>query len=213
MGNLGFCIRITCRLVVFLAGLCAVVLGLSRALVNPEQLPAVPFDLCDGTPCFLGISPGVTGWSDAQQRLSTAPNNQVYANEIVALVHQETTAALYPSINRLTVGRIYVHFSDDSPPSTGWIVERYGIPCGVSVYFSTGILTLRYPGLLVDAHLTHDWLSVETPVSIIHFADPNFRSTTQPDLCVDNVTSGGMINRPWYGFSSIGFYRSHRAGG
>jgi hypothetical protein len=30
---------------------------------------------------------------------------------------------------------------------------------------------------------------------------------------LDNVTSGGVINRPWYGFSAVRFYRNHPAGG
>jgi hypothetical protein len=211
MAVMTFWIHLAYRLAAVLATLCTLTLGLARAV--PGNQSELPFDLCNGIPCVMGVSPGVTMWLYAQQRLSTMPDSQVLPKEIVLFVKHTATAVIYPSINRKAVGRIYINFSTDRAPLVGWIVQRYGFPCGVSVYFDSHLLTLRYPALLVNVRLTHEWLSTATPISSIHFADPNFRSATQPDLCVDNVTSGGMINRPWYGFSSLRFYRDHPTGG
>jgi hypothetical protein len=158
----------------------------------------------------MDILPGVTDWSEARQRLSKFPGSQISDGQIVLRVYHSTEAEIYPSVNRAAVGRIYVIFSNDEALSTGWILARYGIPCGVSIYFNTGTFTVRYPTLLVNARLSGGGLTVRAPVLSLLFADPSFRSSTQPDLCVDNVTTGSMINRAWHGFSSAQFYALHR---
>jgi hypothetical protein len=156
----------------------------------------------------MNIRPGATSWTEVSRLLEAWPQGELAAKEIRLPLEGQAQAALYVSVDHTHVGRIYVSFPKEKPFSVGWLVERYGAPCGVSIYARTGLLTLRYPNLLANVWLREQRLDTFTPVMSIQFIDPQFHFRTQPDLCIDNITDGA-VNRPWRGFTSIRHYGPH----
>jgi hypothetical protein len=201
------------RLVGLLFGFCvlhgmvlvaAIVYG--RGTPLPEAVRALGFDRCGDVPCFMEILPGQTPWLDVQVTLARRPGSNVWDKRILVKSSVGSEAALYPSINGVTIGRIYITPSRDTPLPAGWIVERFGLPCGVSVYYETGIMTLRYPFLLANVRIADNYLHLYAPIMQLQLTNPSFISTTQPNQCVDNITGWKMENRTWQGFASIRHY-------
>lgn len=187
-----------------LLALCILAMWVGRTFAAPADAWMADMDYCEDRPCLLGVIPGTTLWSTAQVDLAGLPDGSVSGRRITVLVDADTEVQLFPSVNGVTVGRIYVNL--DRALDAGWIVQRFGKPCGVSIYFEARMVTLRYPFLLANIALEDERLQTDMPVSFIQFADPDFRLKKQPDLCVDTVTTRQVLNAPWRGFTSIQRY-------
>jgi hypothetical protein len=187
-----------------LLALCILAMWFGRTFAEPTDARVADMDYCEGSPCLLGVIPGITLWTTAQIDLSGLPDGSVSARRIIIPVDENTEVQLFPSVNGITVGRIYINL--DRPLDAGWLVQRFGKPCGVSIYFEAHMVTLRYPFMLANIELEDERLQTDMPVSFIQFADPDFRLKKQPDLCVDTVTTRQVLNAPWGGFRSIRQY-------
>jgi hypothetical protein len=110
----------------------------------------------------------------------------------------------------MNVGRVLI--TPGASITLGWIIQRYGTPCGVSVYRQLGVVkrlvTVRYPGMLVNLRAEDAVLRPRTPVQNIDLYDPAHKSTVQPNLCIDNVTDGAR-NYEWRGFVSLRYHLTH----
>ncbi|MBL8166333.1 MAG: hypothetical protein JNJ61_30390 [Anaerolineae bacterium] len=188
-----------------LAGLCALLcLGagmLGHALL-PDDARATSLQTCGGAACALGITPGSTSW-EAAYRAFSGTDGQLSAKSIVVRLRPRAEAALYVSVNRVHVGRIALSFME--PLDLGWVLARYGTPCGVSIYRGAQMLTLRYPFLLANVNLTGERLDSRLPVTSIQYKDPAFEMAIQPDMCVDPVTDLA-VNTDWHGFAPLWHY-------
>src|SRR5262245_8470835 len=155
-------------------------MGYGRALASPDDQRADTFAMCNYHPCFLGMTPGVTAWSEAQSTLAPY-STLIYEKRIVFHIQPGGYIALYKSVNDKTVGRIYLTLR--TPIEAGWIIERYGFPCGISVHPNSTIATLRYAALLANVRLTGEHLDLRMPVTSVQFYDPDYQSESQPDVC------------------------------
>lgn len=179
--------------------------AVGRVMGRADDPRALHFDACAGSPCLLGIVPGATEWGDAAARLAQyTPRESGDKRIIVPLPGAEIET--YISVNSHTVGRIYFSFRRDTPISAAWIIQRYGVPCGVSIYTNGDLLTLRYPLLLANVRVGSGMMAMDAPVTAIRFADPHFEFESQPDPCTDNITSRQMLNTRWQGFAPIALY-------
>jgi len=185
--------------------LCAGAMAYGRNFVMPEDGRVNGFDRCDGAPCIVGITPGQTGWEEAHTVLASAEGIELTARRIIMNLPPGAQVEFYPSVDGTSVGRMYVTFAREKPLTAGWLVQRYGRPCGITFY-PNNLATIRYTFLLANVRLQGKMLELDMPVTSIQFSDPAFKSETQPNPCVDNITSNGTTNRGWYGFSSVRFY-------
>lgn len=192
--------------------LCAAAIVYGRVYAAPDDARVDGFRRCDGIPCLMGVTPGVTRWDEAHMLLASAQVINLSDKRIMFAIDGESSAEIYPSVDGVNVGRMYVHFSQEKPLAAGWLVQRYGTPCGVSIYynFRQRSITLRYPFMLANILMTDDHLDSRAPVTNIQFADPAFKSETQPNPCIDNITSGGTANRSWQGFTTLREYLRRR---
>lgn len=173
-----------------------------REFARPEDVRADSITACDELPCVLGLIPGRTLWHEAQTHLARW-DAAVSLKTIQVTVNPRAEASFYQSVNGVALGRIALRF--DQPLSVGWLVSHYGQPCGITIYHTTRTATLRYAFLLANIRLDHDQVGAHTPILSIHFTDPAFKSTQQPNLCVDNITNGAQ-NYHWKGFAPLWFY-------
>ncbi len=190
----------------------AAILFSARTSPAPNDVQALGFGQCAGLTCFWGVTPGITAWEAARtilgNRLSAEPDDQ---KMLAVFVERSNAIVLYPSIERGKVGRIiYSYFPyARSPLTTGALIEQYGLPCGVSIYYEQGIVTLRYPALLANISTRgQSRLTFESPIYQVQLSDPAFHSKAQPDPCLDNITGSGVANTRWMGFTSIRNYIS-----
>jgi hypothetical protein len=192
--------------------LCAAAIVYGRAYAAPDDNRAVDLALCHGMPCLDGITPGHTSWTEAQTIFAEVEGSQLLERRIVFHLERDASAELYPSVDGVNVGRMYVTFSDEHPLAAGWLVQRYGRPCGVSLYynFRQRSVTLRYPFLLANILMEDNRIHSHAPITNIQFSDPAFKSETQPNPCIDNITTGGTANRSWEGFTTLNEYLRRR---
>lgn len=187
------------RLCLGLISLCGIAIAVGH--LNVSAMPGPEFGHCDGRPCLVNMSPGVTSWMDAHAAFRRLPNAEISGKRIVIPFFPGVKVEFYPSLDEITVGRAYIILAKDRPLPAGWVILRYGPPCGVSIYFRTGpLMTLRYPFLLANIDLSDKAFTPHAPLTSLQFKDPAFESRIQPDLCVDNVSSDSTINRRWQGF-------------
>jgi len=184
-------------------------LAAGRAFRPPEDNRALLLAWCESAPCIMDIIPGQTQWAATTGQISRLPDTRLFPKQIVVRL-ESAALEFYPSINRGAVGRIFLHFPQDHQLDAGWVIQRFGEPCGVSLYPSLNQVTLRYRFLLANVQVEHDRLQPQSAVSQIVLTDPHFRSDIQPDPCVDNITNHQMLNSFWKGFSTIGYYQAHQ---
>jgi hypothetical protein len=193
---------------VFAAGIASAT-ALGQGVDSEEDARLRALGLCGDVPCMLDVIPGETAWRDVENSLRTRPRTVFQPRMIALRMQPNSMLELYPSVDNQSVGRIYLLLLD-APVSAGWIVQRYGQPCGVSIYYGAGLVTLRYPRLLANVAVQDGWLRADSPVTSVRLADPHFVFESQPDPCVDNITSRQMLNSVWMGFASFAFYEGHQ---
>jgi hypothetical protein len=203
-----FVVRLIGLWLMLAGGLFAVIV-VGRVAPLPASIQAIGFDRCGEAPCFMHILPGYTPWRDTHMAMAKRPDSNVWDKRIIVKSTVGSEAALYPSFSGETIGRVYITPSRYTPLSVGWIVQRYGPPCGVSVYYETGIMTLRYPFLLANIRLVDNYLDLNAPVAQLQLTDPVFFSKLRPNPCVENVTGWKMEIRTWQGFASVRHYLTH----
>lgn len=186
-------------------GLLALAWALGRVLGRADDPRALHFDACAGDPCILGMVPGETGWGDAAAILGQYPIDG-FDDKRVYTALPGVSVETYLSVNAITVGRVYLSFPSQAPLSAAWVIQRYGAPCGVSLYGSSETVTLRYPLLLANVKVQDGRLDLDAPVTVIHFSDPDFYFESQPDPCIDNITTRQMLNTHWRGFAPLSVY-------
>lgn len=184
------------------------VVNLGQAQTMPDDSRANDLAFCDEQPCVMGIIPGRTLWKDAQSRLASFADSDIQEKSIIIPLYPSAEISMYRSVNGAAVGPIYVTFQQ--PMSLGWIIARFGEPCGISLYVRADMVTLRYPFMLTNLHLdpNQQHISIDMPVKTLHFRDASYQSDVQPDLCYDNITDGAR-NRQWRGFAPVWHYLSH----
>lgn len=184
-------------------------LGVSAALVwgqshaVPEDPRAAGLDHCEGIPCLLGIIPGTTAWPQSSETYAALRFTDFTPKRLVVELAPGATAEMYRSINPAAIGPIYLRLKQ--PLAVGWLLARYGQPCGITFYPRQGLMTIRYPFLLANALLQGDRLHLRLPIVSITYADPAMPSGIQTNLCVDNVTDGAR-NRQWRGVAPVWAY-------
>ncbi|GAB4556430.1 MAG: hypothetical protein OHK0023_28760 [Anaerolineae bacterium] len=219
------CLYYSVWLTVVLFGLSLSAVGIGRAAPLPYEVAALGMsdvESCDGV-CFAGVTAGKTNWLEARKNLASQVRDDSYTQEVVISVDllphhlDETLLYFFRSVDKVSVGRMNAVFRvEESALTAGWLVARYGIPCGVSLYLQDASnyrmtqprMTLRYPQLVANLTLPHSHLEINSPLISIHVYDPAFVNTDKRlEPCRDNITDG-VRNRYWHGFGSVARYIS-----
>src|SRR5258708_10462977 len=174
--------------------------GLSRA----GELQALNLDTCDGNPCFMNITPGITRWRTAETVLAKWDAMNAYDTLIVHL--DDVEIRTWPSFDRSKVWLISVRRRPNEAVSTlGEVLMRYGSPCAVRLIGLPYQSMLLYPRISVTTAPVQGRFSPSSPVYDIQLVEPSFLFKSPSDLC-------GKFDQmpviPWAGFASVAYYQA-----
>jgi len=173
-----------------------------------DRFAALGFGMCEDRPCFLGIAPRLTGWTDAlkigrgQGGLAAQAGNA--ADIVFDRNRQHVTVAR--SLNSRRV--YYVNVSLGALTynlSAGEMAERYGMPCKVLFDSADSIAVLVYPYMAVTVTAPDSQMSPQSAVKEIDLSDPSLDAMPMYDLC---VVYHDYAN--WAGFASAQYYTVNR---
>jgi hypothetical protein len=196
-------IGIAIRLLIGMVLVCQAIILTGRILPARSTLG---LGACDGQPCLQGIIPGKTAWLDAQRILSEQALARVADKSIRLLSTNHAQADLFISVDLTNVGRIAI--TPSGTITLGWLIAQYGVPCGITIYRYSRMITIRYPSLLANIEPDVQELAWGFPLKQVQILDPAFRPVFQRDMCVDNLTDGAR-NYLWGGFTTAHYYYRH----
>jgi hypothetical protein len=200
-----------------------VTIAISSAMLlghgEEDRLSAVGLDVCEGMPCFLGITSGVTQWKEVPAHLKGDMVSQD-ANTIHVIFRDNIYAeiASYANANGVQAEVTYINISDTARfqgapsnfPPLGYFFLKYGTPCSVRLVNDRRlnpsgdihISELIYPMLSVTVS-TDRLFDVSGSVDFIQLSN-NTYPISQYDLddnvCVSDPLAYGGIE--WSGFAS-----------
>ncbi len=169
---------------------------------NPNSLQNLKLDLCDGNPCFMEITPGVTRWDAAKMIASHQGVNienvfQFGSADAVEIIHGFGD----------TVANIEIDTVSSKPdrPLVRDYILKYGTPCKLSDFGSPYGVTLIYPHLLVSIGQSVERVSPYLQVSELQIIDPTIIAPPTTDLCISKIIQDSPTV-DWAGFRSIRYY-------
>ncbi len=180
----------------------------SRTHAGPNPLHAYGLDTCDGKPCFMGITPGVTSWAQARLMRPTGAKQDEYARSFVVPI-AGTQVGIIMSLDPAKVAIIdAATLSDNQFPRLASFLTQFGTPCGVAAGYAPGEVTLHYPSMMLNVDVqTLNRLTAYAPVATIDLIDPNVAFGVAQDLC--KYLRHDRIVIPWLGFASLDHYRAY----
>lgn len=180
------------------SGAAAVVVG-QRSAFN--SMPGV-IDQCSGSPCFMGVVPGVTPLRVARKLIGRGQTQFVgFKNNVTIVQFVDGSQADMSSNGIGTVDAVYIN-PVDGALSVGAVISRLGPPlCGVQLGPPENQeLILFYPYTAVIVGLGEDRLNLDAKVLYMEILDPSHVSNC------DHVLAPGEPHTPWEGFASMAHY-------
>ena len=109
-----------------------------------DPLARIGLDLCNGSPCFIGITPGQTTWSEVTRILAMRTDAVLDSQHLYMIKNDSFDARIYfdsggpvdiyapqpisaaPNIVSIVLKRITITLQ--------MIIQKFGLPCGVSLF-------------------------------------------------------------------------------
>jgi len=167
-----------------------------RAHAEPNELQALGFGVCEGRPCFMGITPGVTTIESARgilDKVGATKSQSSYAIDETIYYKGDLRIGYLDSADRIRHITVMNRLGDSLPIRASNIMLHLGIPCRFAMSVSTKELIMFYPHLAVGFDLQDEQMKLDTLAAYITI----FRF----NLC--DVTS------VWPGFTSSEQYLKH----
>jgi hypothetical protein len=193
----------------FIAALSSAAIVYGRYRTGSSVELDIGFTLCDDEmPCFLGVVPGVTSWSQTVERFEHLRNAQIA--EIAILLDYETvTVGMVSTQDQAFVTEIYILSKNarSGSLSAASVILRYGQPCvvGRSRNRPQIDLVMWYPRFTVVFTPREQRLDQTTNASqIIVFDSLRVKHNAS---CEDIFQLNQDQNLfPWRGFTSLAHY-------
>ena len=184
--------------VLTISGTAAVLVGQSSVV---STAPGV-IDQCDGSPCFMGVIPGVTPLRTARKMIGRGQINLVgFKNNVTSVRFMDGSQVDVSSNGMGTVDAVYINPADGALSVAG-VVSSLGPPsCGVQLGPPENQeIILFYPYAAVIVGLSADRLDMDARVVYMEILNPSHASNC------DHVLAPGEPHTPWIGFASMVHY-------
>jgi hypothetical protein len=151
-----------------LIALCGVAVFYGHALTGWNSLESVGLTFCDDAPCFMGIIPGFTGWSEVQTRFA-GMSTTIDGNQLEFNTAQQLDVYLIRSENKTLVSAVFILFKDSAAMTAGSVIAQFGMPCNITINRRLKRATLEYRTVLAELSLTdtgqaQTFIHARTPV-------------------------------------------------
>jgi hypothetical protein len=175
-----------------------------RATPRSEDLMTLGFDLCSGTPCFMGIIPGVTTGKQVHSLLSKYdPAELPEGQRITARLNNFTVGVLLDADSKKVISLTIPLYQDSVFPRLESFIAIFGLPCSVGVVKESERLDLSYPNMSLGVTPVNSYLSLHSPLSYVVLAS----SDVSTHRCVYRKYNVGYIELPWLGFTRADHYQ------
>jgi hypothetical protein len=210
--------------------LCAALTGGVVVIVRAQPLaPLYGIEVCDGRPCVLGITPGLTTWAEAVALLRAAQLRESYqfqdGGDVILLNFDDVSrrygraeGTIHPVRNgdprRKDVASIVLRYFSRLPqdqPHLAQFIARFGTPCSVNIKFMDSFpemsAQLYYPTMIVHSEPAVGRLSLDIRVMSAEI-DTGKRYLDEKRCEVDapEFTSPADRRNRWGGFSAWSRY-------
>ncbi len=188
--------------------LCCLAIGFGRIHSIPSSAAtSFGLDRCDDVPCFRGLIPGKTSWSNA---LATTGNPPV-----IGLDRGHPIMSLAQSTDHALLDAISIDVPPDTTITVSDVINLYGVPCQIYLYSRSpttpNVITLRYPGLCVQTGIIEERLTPDSPIRHLYYLTSLAPRQGSAVPCGNDLTSSSSAMvmsgwRPWRGFASLQRY-------
>jgi hypothetical protein len=203
--------RLVIVLMVIFTLLTMIPIAIGRARNDSDDLQALGFWVCDGKPCFMGITPGITTWDDAITIVG-GHKNAVLQDKDWIIVRLVDKAFIDMGIRRHPGGEKVSDASlllwvDQEPyfPKLGAFVRMYGPPTCVRVIMIESMIenvVLLFPGLSLT--ITPDGERITPNSSLGSVTLERNEGITR--TCGSREDDSSIRTSHWSGFVSINRY-------
>jgi hypothetical protein len=202
-----------------LATLTAGVRAYSQSRPEDSSVILYGYGLCDGSPCFLGIKPGVTTWDEAQKVVRARHPNATFDDPIIMI--ESGNMLVYIEKHASGMIRVIAFESDNAKPTLSTMIAKFGVPCYVGIYlinclggqcpvdyielhYDTGFVGLNMAPTNSSPSIEVDRLSLDWPVDQI-LLSTQYTAPKTPQACLKLLNEGtnAEISTPWFGFASL----------
>jgi hypothetical protein len=145
---------------------CVAAIAFGRSLPDRNSLASVGLGFCNDAPCFLGITPGITIWSDVQARFADV-GSTIDGNQLEFNTAENLDVYLIRSDNKAMVSAVFILFKGTAAITAGSLIAHFGMPCSVTLNRRLMRATLEYPTVSVDLILMskdQSFIDARTPV-------------------------------------------------
>jgi hypothetical protein len=183
----------------------AALTGIARliSILRSIQNPVLSFGLArcvDDLPCFRGVTPGRTVWTEAQAAFASLGDTEVSSPMTTIMTGAYGYIVYSRSVNHTAVGAIFIDVPLETQLPLGEFIEEFGPPCdiGIKTYSQYYSFTLYYPLLYADMQIANG-LTMNTSVRHVGFYDPISLSSLAKDSCPHENPTKAYYDRPsWY---------------
>jgi hypothetical protein len=176
-----------------------------RADPESPTLKAVGLSLCEGAPCFRGLTVG-SSWEEALRRFPKSSSDG--SSRELPMDIADVRAKIWPSDDGKTVKHILLMMYNQVQITAGEIVARYGTPCLLFMTPTTALLI--YPELIVNVDIMIGNPNVGTAKYQLQLTSPGFQLAMSPDSKF-SITCSSPVDEytgRWQGFISPDLYLS-----
>lgn len=179
--------------------------GLGGITSGANQVQALGFDLCAHKPCFSGIVPETTAYSDVQRLAARWPIRSEPIMRLIISLDRADVAVIGHSDQEAVQAIQATLLTLTSPPLAGDLIGLFGLPCRLdssllyTAQSAQGIFTINlvYPDMIALIQPVSGHLAVNSPVLMINISSP------QGGWC---QSGSGGVEEPWSGFASLNRY-------
>jgi len=191
-----------------------------------DPLARIGLDLCNGSPCFIGITPGQTTWSEVTRILAMRTDAVSNPQQLYMIKNDYFDAEIGPNNISIFLKHITITLQ--------MIIQKFGLPCGVSLFrqqcntYIAAIpgntacqqyvsMLINYPKMRLSVELRSSGalppkiteITPDMPVNQIELFDPTGLQVDSKTCIVSFTDQIGSNNVPWLGFDSIRNYALH----
>ncbi|MCC7451385.1 MAG: hypothetical protein IT324_28505 [Anaerolineae bacterium] len=188
-----------------MTGLVSGALLWGRVSAKPNKLQQIGFDVCNGEPCFMGITLGMS-WAEARAILTKKKELIDDTDTLIVLRVQNLNIGVRPDNSQGHVEEIEFNIWPDNDPEVPLsnIISLYDHPCSVTTIFILDMLeriVINYP----EIHFTVGDVSPNTVITSLTMSKTSDRS-----YCAGKKVEGLRVNQ-WKGFRGLPYYMVDRS--
>jgi hypothetical protein len=200
--------RLAINLNVALLMLVLGVVLIGRASNPRNSLQALGFDLCNGIPCYMGMTPGVTAWLPVKNFMTERGALDDPGKEYLefTFADEHISAGAPNGAKYLTSISLHDQRDIQANSTLGDVLSLLGVPCGIGSEYFPGTVTVYYPTATVNVLPERQQLTPDARVINVELID--FKPTAIND---DARLCGRQGQAPWLGFATLSYYDAHGA--